>query len=86
METNMVTDKLSDHFSELEAQLADAFSDDWQQHEPSQVQEIGTVNLTIAEVLIPAKQIDTNKSSGIDYISSRVIRNAMLEVPDIFLL
>ena len=83
VDNDRLPDYISEYFANIGNRLADQFSGNW--HSPMETLEVelGEINFTEKDVIEMCQNIDIGKSSALDNLSNKVLKDAFLAAPQV---
>ena len=85
VDDDKTADFINDFFSNVGENLASNFRAPWSYKGPESDVVMDNIQTDLREVLSLINEIDINKSSAIEYLSSRILKDAFTVIPDILL-
>ena len=82
VETDTCAEFVNTFFSSIGSKLADNFNDDWRYVGVTAETTMPDIHVSLEDVMEVIMKIDIKKSSAIDNISSRVLKDCFIAIPD----
>ena len=83
VDNDRLPDYINEYFANIGNRLADKFSGDWHSLMETLEVELGDINFTEKDVIKMCQNIDIGKSSALDNLSSKVLKDAFLAAPQV---